>query len=154
MTPDELDAAFAVIKRLLKPAGRLILGDILRPEVGMSRDVIALLRFGAKGGFLKDASFSRDAEWGLASETVNEAAKAVVAQANEASTAEQASSLFIFSSLVSQRPSPQSTRLSDPELTPRLCLAQRPQRREVPSRCLHRTLNLRKDTQDYSIRMK
>jgi ubiquinone/menaquinone biosynthesis C-methylase UbiE len=55
MTPDELDAAFAVIKRLLKPAGRLVLGDILRPEVGMSRDVIALLRFGAKGGFLKDA---------------------------------------------------------------------------------------------------
>src|SRR4051812_6977735 len=32
------------------------------------------------GGFLKDASFSRDAEWGLASETVNEAAKAVVAK--------------------------------------------------------------------------
>jgi curli biogenesis system outer membrane secretion channel CsgG len=32
------------------------------------------------GGFLKDASFSRDAEWGLASETINEAAKAVVAK--------------------------------------------------------------------------
>jgi ubiquinone/menaquinone biosynthesis C-methylase UbiE len=55
MTPAELDAAFAVIKRLLKPSGRLILGDILRPEVGMARDVIALLRFAAKHGFLKDA---------------------------------------------------------------------------------------------------
>jgi len=55
MTPDELDAAFAVIKRLLKPTGRLVLGDILRPEVGMFRDVLALLRFAAKHGFLKDA---------------------------------------------------------------------------------------------------
>jgi ubiquinone/menaquinone biosynthesis C-methylase UbiE len=55
MTPDELDAALAVIRRLLKPSGRLILGDILRPEVGMLRDVVALLRFAAKNGFLRDA---------------------------------------------------------------------------------------------------
>jgi ubiquinone/menaquinone biosynthesis C-methylase UbiE len=55
MTADELDAAFAVIKRLLKPAGHLVLGDVLRPEVGMLRDVLALLRFAAKHGFLKDA---------------------------------------------------------------------------------------------------
>ena len=37
MTPEELDSAFAVIRRLLKPAGRLVLGDILRPEVGMAQ---------------------------------------------------------------------------------------------------------------------
>jgi ubiquinone/menaquinone biosynthesis C-methylase UbiE len=55
MTPDELDAAFAVIKRLLRPGGRLVLGDILRPEVGMPRDVLALLRFAFKHGFLRDA---------------------------------------------------------------------------------------------------
>ena len=55
MTPEELDSAFAVIKRLLKPGGRLVLGDILRPEVGMARDVLALLRFAATHGFLKDA---------------------------------------------------------------------------------------------------
>ena len=55
MTPAELDAAFTVIRRLLKPAGRLVLGDILRPEVGMPRDVIALLRFAATHGFLRDA---------------------------------------------------------------------------------------------------
>ena len=55
MTPAELDAAFATIRRLLKPAGRLVLGDILRPEVGMPRDVIALLRFAATHGFLRDA---------------------------------------------------------------------------------------------------
>src|SRR5580700_581140 len=48
MTPAELDDAFAVIRRL-------VLGDILRPEVGMVRDVIALLRFAAAHGFLKDA---------------------------------------------------------------------------------------------------
>ncbi|HEY3891806.1 MAG TPA: class I SAM-dependent methyltransferase [Bradyrhizobium sp.] len=55
MTPAELDAALAVIRRLLKPSGRLVLGDILRPEVGMSRDVLALLRFALRHGFLKDA---------------------------------------------------------------------------------------------------
>ena len=55
MTPDEFDSALAVIRRLLKPGGRLILGDILRPEVGMIRDVIALLRFAVTHGFLKDA---------------------------------------------------------------------------------------------------
>jgi ubiquinone/menaquinone biosynthesis C-methylase UbiE len=55
MTPDELDAAFAVIRRLMKQTGRLVIGDILRPEVGMFSDVIALLRFAAQHGFLKDA---------------------------------------------------------------------------------------------------
>ncbi len=55
MTPDELDTAFAVVRRLMKQTGRLVIGDILRPEVGMLTDVIALLRFAAKHGFLKDA---------------------------------------------------------------------------------------------------
>ncbi len=55
MTPAELDQAFAAVKRLLKPAGRLVVGDILRPEVGMARDVLALLQFAATHGFLKDA---------------------------------------------------------------------------------------------------
>ncbi|MDB5582601.1 MAG: methyltransferase [Bradyrhizobium sp.] len=55
MTPAELDQAFAVLKRLLRPGGRLVVGDILRPEVGMARDVAALLRFALTHGFLKDA---------------------------------------------------------------------------------------------------
>jgi ubiquinone/menaquinone biosynthesis C-methylase UbiE len=55
MTPTELDSALAVIRRLLKPGGRLVLGDILRPEVGMIRDVVALLRFARTHGFLRDA---------------------------------------------------------------------------------------------------
>jgi ubiquinone/menaquinone biosynthesis C-methylase UbiE len=55
MTSEELDTAFATIRRLLKPGGRLIVGDVLRPEVGMTRDVIALLRFALTHGFLRDA---------------------------------------------------------------------------------------------------
>src|SRR3954469_13674173 len=57
MTPQELDSAFAIIRRLLKPSGRLVLGDILRPEVGMIRDVLALLKCAASRGFLKDAFY-------------------------------------------------------------------------------------------------
>jgi ubiquinone/menaquinone biosynthesis C-methylase UbiE len=57
MTSAELDSALAVIRRLLKPSGRLVLGDILRPEVGMVRDVVALLKFAATNGFLKDAFY-------------------------------------------------------------------------------------------------
>jgi ubiquinone/menaquinone biosynthesis C-methylase UbiE len=57
MTADELDSALHVVRRLLKPNGRLVLGDILRPKVGMLVDVIALLRFAAKCGFLKDAVY-------------------------------------------------------------------------------------------------
>jgi len=57
MTPKELDLALAVVRRLLKPAGRLVLGDILRPEVGMARDVAALLKFASAHGFLRDALY-------------------------------------------------------------------------------------------------
>ena len=57
MTPAELDSAFAVVRRLLKPSGRMVLGDILRPDVGMPRDVLALLKFARTHGFLKDALY-------------------------------------------------------------------------------------------------
>lgn len=55
MTPDELDAAFVQFRRLLKPDGRLILGDILDPDVSALTDAVALLRFATKNGFLIDA---------------------------------------------------------------------------------------------------
>ena len=55
MTAEELDAALMNVRRILKPSGKLVLGDILRPEVGMPKDVIALLRFAATHGFLRDA---------------------------------------------------------------------------------------------------
>ena len=57
MTADELDTAFALMRKLLKPGGRLVVGDVLLPEVGMVRDVIALLRFAVAHGFLIDALF-------------------------------------------------------------------------------------------------
>jgi ubiquinone/menaquinone biosynthesis C-methylase UbiE len=57
MTPGELDSAFAVVRRMLKPTGRLVLGDILRPEVGMPKDVVALLKFAGRHGFLTDALY-------------------------------------------------------------------------------------------------
>ncbi|HEY0235336.1 MAG TPA: class I SAM-dependent methyltransferase [Afipia sp.] len=55
MTPTELDDALAVIRRVLKPGGRFVLGDVLRPNIGAPTDVMALLRFGAKHGFFQDA---------------------------------------------------------------------------------------------------
>ncbi|MBR1218616.1 class I SAM-dependent methyltransferase [Bradyrhizobium sp. U87765 SZCCT0131] len=55
MTPAELDSTFAIVRRLLKPSGRFVLGDILRPEVGATTDVMALLRMAYSHGFLRDA---------------------------------------------------------------------------------------------------
>ena len=57
MTPEELDSAFAVVSWLLKSSGRLVIGDILRPEVGMGRDVLALLKLASSHGFLTDALY-------------------------------------------------------------------------------------------------
>ena len=36
----------------LKPGGRLVIGDVIAPDVGPLTDAVALLRFGAQGGFL------------------------------------------------------------------------------------------------------
>ncbi|HEY0329225.1 MAG TPA: class I SAM-dependent methyltransferase [Rhodopseudomonas sp.] len=60
MTAQEFDTALMVVGRLLKPGGRLVVGDILRPDIGMAQDVTALLRFALAHGFLGDAL------WGLA----------------------------------------------------------------------------------------
>jgi SAM-dependent methyltransferase len=55
ITPDELDVAFARIHALLKPTGRFVLGDVIKPRTGALTDAVALLRFGRSHGFLKDA---------------------------------------------------------------------------------------------------
>ncbi|MGJ4952132.1 class I SAM-dependent methyltransferase [Bradyrhizobium sp. HKCCYLS20291] len=55
MSEAEFDTALAVIRRLLKPSGKFVLGDVLRPDVGMVKDVLALLMFAGRHGFLKDA---------------------------------------------------------------------------------------------------
>jgi SAM-dependent methyltransferase len=51
MTPAELSAALAAIRRVLKPAGCFVIGDVIPPDAGMVSDVTALLRFGAAHGF-------------------------------------------------------------------------------------------------------
>jgi SAM-dependent methyltransferase len=55
ITPDELNLAFARIHSLLKPTGRFVLGDVLRRRSNALTDAMALLRFGGKHGFFKDA---------------------------------------------------------------------------------------------------
>src|SRR3954464_8190557 len=58
MVPADLDRALSVTRQLLKPGGRLVLGDILPPDLGMVTDVMALLRLGHAHGFLRDALIS------------------------------------------------------------------------------------------------
>ncbi len=55
MTPAELNSALALFRRLLKPDGRLALGDVIAPETGAATDVAALLQFAARNGFLMAA---------------------------------------------------------------------------------------------------
>lgn len=43
------------LKRLLKPQGRVLFGDILAPDNSLVADTLALLKFGWREGFLGDA---------------------------------------------------------------------------------------------------
>jgi SAM-dependent methyltransferase len=47
----DADKLFALFRRLLKPGGRFILGDVIRPNVGPATDALALLRLAASNGF-------------------------------------------------------------------------------------------------------
>lgn len=51
LSAEEFDAALALFRRLLDPAGLLVLGDVIRPETSAFSDALALLRFGAGHGF-------------------------------------------------------------------------------------------------------
>ena len=55
MKPTELEAAFADIHRLLAPGGRFLLGDILAPRISALRDAAALVEFGWREGFARNA---------------------------------------------------------------------------------------------------
>ena len=55
ITPDELNAALAHIHALLKPTGRFVLGDVLKPHSNVLGDAVTLLSFGRNYGFLTDA---------------------------------------------------------------------------------------------------
>ena len=52
LNADETDAIFAQFRRLLKPDGLFLLGDVIPPRVSPIADAAALLRFAASNGFL------------------------------------------------------------------------------------------------------
>jgi SAM-dependent methyltransferase len=52
LTQAELDALLRLCRRLLKPTGVLIFADVIPPDVGAASDVMALLRYAARNGFL------------------------------------------------------------------------------------------------------
>jgi SAM-dependent methyltransferase len=52
LTPDELGRLLALFRRLLAPGGTLVFADVIPPDVGALNDVVALLRYAARHGFL------------------------------------------------------------------------------------------------------
>jgi ubiquinone/menaquinone biosynthesis C-methylase UbiE len=55
MSRDELRAALHLWRDKLKPGGKLVIADVIPPDVGMVQDTMALLRFAFQGGFLMAA---------------------------------------------------------------------------------------------------
>ncbi|MFN3659053.1 MAG: class I SAM-dependent methyltransferase [Pseudolabrys sp.] len=51
LTGAELDGLLATFRRLLKPTGTFVLGDIIPPRLAAPYAALALLRFGAANGF-------------------------------------------------------------------------------------------------------
>ncbi|HVV62335.1 MAG TPA: methyltransferase domain-containing protein [Pseudolabrys sp.] len=57
LTGAQLDKQLAVFRKLVKPGGLLIVGDVVPPNFSAPAAAIALLRFGAQNGFLGAAIF-------------------------------------------------------------------------------------------------
>jgi SAM-dependent methyltransferase len=51
LSPTLADELFGLFHRLLRPGGRLIVGDVVQPDTPAWKDALALLRFGAREGF-------------------------------------------------------------------------------------------------------
>jgi len=51
LSPYLTDDLFLLFRRLLRPGGRLIVGDVVQPDIPAWKDALALLRFGARDGF-------------------------------------------------------------------------------------------------------
>ncbi|QRE74728.1 class I SAM-dependent methyltransferase [Methylobacterium aquaticum] len=56
LTVSELDACLRDWRRLLKPGGRLVLADVIPPQLGAVADATALLAFARREGFLVAAA--------------------------------------------------------------------------------------------------
>ncbi|MGL5114604.1 MAG: class I SAM-dependent methyltransferase [Beijerinckiaceae bacterium] len=52
LTPDVLDELLPLWRRLLKADGRLVIADVIPPDVSPLTDATALLGFGLRGGFV------------------------------------------------------------------------------------------------------
>lgn len=52
LSPVQLDDQLALFRRLLKPGGMFVLGDVIPPNVSPITDAMTLLRFAAQEGFL------------------------------------------------------------------------------------------------------
>lgn len=55
LNPNEFAVLFELFQRLLKPNGVLLVSDVIPPQLPVSSDALALLRFGAANGFLISA---------------------------------------------------------------------------------------------------
>lgn len=51
LSPAELDRLLAQFRRLLQPTGKLVIGDVVQPDIPAWKDALALLRFGWREGF-------------------------------------------------------------------------------------------------------
>lgn len=51
VSPQELDTLFRLFRKLLKPGGLFVLGDVIPRKVSALTDAMALLRFGSEEGF-------------------------------------------------------------------------------------------------------
>ncbi|MGL4634382.1 MAG: class I SAM-dependent methyltransferase [Beijerinckiaceae bacterium] len=52
LSVDQLSALLVVWRKLLKPTGRLVIADVIPPDVNPATDAQALLSFALKGGFV------------------------------------------------------------------------------------------------------
>ena len=52
LATSELAGLFMLVRRLLRPAGLLVIGDVVPPHTSLLTDTIALLNFAAANGFL------------------------------------------------------------------------------------------------------
>lgn len=52
LTSAELSALLVLFRRLLRPGGLLLIGDVIPPQVSAFADAMALLNYGAANGFL------------------------------------------------------------------------------------------------------